>query len=251
MVKRYRLDVLMVERGLATTRERARSLILAGRALVNGCIVTKAGSQVSTSAKLDLSEPAHPYVGRGGIKLAHALKVFEVAASGRLAIDIGASIGGFTDALLQHGAARVIAVDVGHGQLDWQLRNNPRVLVIERFNARHLTTDALPSEFQKVDIVTIDVSFISVKKILPVIPSLLNPDADVIVLVKPQFEAGRSEVGKGGIVRDPVIHAKTVNEVIAFADRIGLHYTAKVPSPITGSGGNREFLLHLRSAVNS
>ncbi len=251
MVKRYRLDVLMVERGLATTRERARSLILAGRALVNGCIVTKAGSQVSTSAKLDLSEPAHPYVGRGGIKLAHALKVFEVAASGRIAIDIGASIGGFTDALLQHGAARVIAVDVGHGQLDWQLRNNPRVLVIERFNARHLTTDALPSEFQKVDIVTIDVSFISVKKILPVIPSLLNPDADVIVLVKPQFEAGRSEVGKGGIVRDPVIHAKTVNEVIAFADRIGLHYTAKVPSPITGSGGNREFLLHLRSAVNS
>lgn len=251
MVKRYRLDVLMVERGLATTRERARSLILAGRALVNGCIVTKAGSQVSTSAKLDLSEPDHPYVGRGGIKLAHALKVFEVAASGRIAIDIGASIGGFTDALLQHGAARVIAVDVGHGQLDWQLRNNPRVLVIERFNARHLTTDALPSEFQKVDIVTIDVSFISVKKILPVIPSLLNPDADVIVLVKPQFEAGRSEVGKGGIVRDPVIHAKTVNEVIAFADRIGLHYTAKVPSPITGSGGNREFLLHLRSAVNS
>lgn len=251
MVKRYRLDVLMVERGLATTRERARSLILAGRALVNGCIVTKAGSQVSTSAKLDLSEPDHPYVGRGGIKLAHALKVFEVAASGRIAIDIGASIGGFTDALLQHGAARVIAIDVGHGQLDWQLRNNPRVLVIERFNARHLTTDALPSEFQKVDIVTIDVSFISVKKILPVIPSLLNPDADVIVLVKPQFEAGRSEVGKGGIVRDPVIHAKTVNEVIAFADRIGLHYTAKVPSPITGSGGNREFLLHLRSAVNS
>ena len=251
MVKRYRLDVLMVERGLATTRERARSLILAGRALVNGCIVTKAGSQVSTSAKLDLSEPDHPYVGRGGIKLAHALKVFEVAASGRIAIDIGASIGGFTDALLQHGAARVIAVDVGHGQLDWQLRNNPRVLVIERFNARHLTTDALPSEFQKVDIVTIDVSFISVKKILPVIPSLLNPDADVIVLVKPQFEAGRSEVGKGGIVRDPVIHAKTVNEVIAFADRIGLHYTAKVPSPITGRGGNREVLLHLRRAVDS
>ena len=251
MAKRHRLDVLMVDRGLAATRERARSLILAGRTLVDGYVITKAGSQVSTSAELDLSEPDHPYVGRGGIKLAHALKNFEVAVSGRIAIDIGASIGGFTDALLQYGAAHVIAVDVGYGQLDWQLRNNPRVLVIERFNARHLTTDDLPSAFQQVDIVTIDVSFISVKKILPVIPSLLNPDADVIVLVKPQFEAGRAEVGKGGIVRDPVVHAKTVNEVVAFADRIGLHYTAGVPSPITGSRGNREFLVHLRSGVNS
>jgi 23S rRNA (cytidine1920-2'-O)/16S rRNA (cytidine1409-2'-O)-methyltransferase len=224
---------------------------LAGRTLVDGYVLTKAGSQVSTSAELDLSEPDHPYVGRGGIKLAHALKNFEVAVSGRIAIDIGASIGGFTDALLQHGAAHVIAVDVGYGQLDWQLRNNPRVLVIERLNARHLTTDALPSEFQQVDIVTIDVAFISVKQILPVIPSLLNPNADVIVLVKPQFEAERAEVGKGGIVRDPVVHAKTVNEVVAFADRIGLHYTAGVPSPITGSRGNREFLVHLRSDINS
>ncbi len=251
MTRRQRLDVLMVERGLVATRERARALILAGRARVDGRVVTKAGSPVSPDADLALAEPDHPYVGRGGVKLAHALATFGIPASGRLALDIGASTGGFTDALLQRGAARVIAVDVGHGQLDWRLRNDPRVLVLERLNARALVAEMLPAGLRRVDIVTVDVAFISVTQILPVVPPLLNPGADVVVLVKPQFEAGRAEVGKGGVVRDPLIHTRVVDEISAFADRVGLHCAARTPSPITGSEGNREFLLHLRRGAGS
>jgi 23S rRNA (cytidine1920-2'-O)/16S rRNA (cytidine1409-2'-O)-methyltransferase len=182
-------------------------------------------------------------VGRGGIKLAYALDTFGILVDRREALDIGASTGGFTDVLLQRGAARVVALDVGHGQIDWKLRNDPRVIVIEHFNARHLTRSDLPGP---VDVVTIDVSFISLRQILPVVPPLLRPDADVIALVKPQFEAGRAEIRKG-IIRDDAVQARVVEEVSAAAREVGLNPVASTPSPITGAKGNVEFLLHLRS----
>ena len=239
---RVRLDQLVVDRGFAPSRERARALILAGQVSVDGQPHTKAGSQVDASADVTLIAPDHPYVGRGGLKLAHALDTFGIGVDGRDALDIGASTGGFTDVLLQRGASRVIALDVGHGQIDWTLRTDPRVVVIEHFNARHLTPGDLPGP---VDIVTIDVSFISLRQILPVVPPLLRPHADVIALVKPQFEAGRGEIRKG-VIRDADVHARVVDEVAAAAREVGLNSVASTPSPITGAKGNVEFLLHLR-----
>jgi len=239
---RVRLDQLVVDKGLAPSRERARALILAGQVSVDGQPHTKAGTQIDASADVALIAPDHPYVGRGGLKLAHALDTFSIAVDGRDALDIGASTGGFTDVLLQRGATRVIALDVGHGQIDWTLRNNPRVVVIEHFNARHLTPGDLPGP---VDIVTIDVSFISLRQILPVVPPLLRPHADVIALVKPQFEAGRGEIRKG-VIRDADVHSRVVDEVAAAAREVGLNSVASTPSPITGAKGNVEFLLHLR-----
>lgn len=218
-------------------------MILAGQVLVGGRAVTKAGTAVDPEAAVELLEPDHPYVGRGGLKLAHALDTFSIAVAGRECLDIGASTGGFTDALLQRGAARVVALDVGHGQIDWKLRNDPRVVVVERFNARHLTPADLPG---LVDLVVIDVSFISLRQIFPVIPPLLRPAADVVALVKPQFEAGREEVGKG-VIHDAAIHQRVVEEVSAAAAAIGLTTAGSTPSPITGQKGNVEFLLHLRA----
>jgi 23S rRNA (cytidine1920-2'-O)/16S rRNA (cytidine1409-2'-O)-methyltransferase len=240
-----RLDVAMVERGLAPTRERARAVILAGQVTINGKPARKAGEPVKSSDRVELLQPDHPYVGRGGLKLAHALDAFGIDPAGRRALDIGASTGGFTDVLLQRGAASVVALDVGHGQIDWKLRNDPRVLVLERVNARSLTATELPDGYRSFDIVTVDVSFISLRHILPVIPPLLRPGADVVALVKPQFEAGREEVGAGGIVRDAAVHARVVAEVAAAADTVGLKRSGVVPSPIEGAEGNREFLLHL------
>jgi len=240
---RVRLDQLVVDRGLAPSRERARALILAGQVLVDGHAETKAGTQVDSAASLGLIAPDHPYVGRGGVKLAHALDTFHIDVEGREALDIGASTGGFTDVLLKRGAARVVALDVGHGQIDWTLRNDPRVVVIEHFNARHLQPSDLPGA---VDIVTIDVSFISLRQILPVVPPLLRPQGDVVALVKPQFEAGRSEIRKG-VIRDAAIQARVVDEVSAAAREVGLTPVASTTSPITGAKGNVEFLLHLRS----
>src|SRR4051812_41652030 len=185
---RVRLDQLVFDKGLAPSRERARALILAGQVSVAGHPATKAGMAVDADAAVTLLAPDHPYVGRGGLKLAHALDTFHIDVTGREALDIGASTGGFTDVLLQRGAARVVALDVGHGQLDWTIRNDPRVVVIEHFNARHLTPSALP---HLMDIVTIDVSFISLRHILPPVRTVLNAAADVVALVKPQFEAGR------------------------------------------------------------
>jgi 23S rRNA (cytidine1920-2'-O)/16S rRNA (cytidine1409-2'-O)-methyltransferase len=237
-----RLDQLVADRGLAPSRERARSLILAGQVTVGGDVITKAGTQVDDGAEIALVTPDHPYVGRGGLKLAHALDTFAIAVSGREALDIGASTGGFTDVLLQRGATRVVALDVGHGQLDWTLRNDPRVVVIERFNARNLTSADIPAP---VDIVVVDVSFISLRQILPVVPPLLRPGADIIALVKPQFEAGRSEVRKG-IIHDDKIHQRVLDEIAAAATAIGLTPMGSTPSPITGQKGNVEFLLHLR-----
>ena len=234
----------MFDRGLVPSRERARALILAGQISVNGQPVTKAGTPIDTDASVDLIAPDHPYVGRGGVKLAHALDTFHLDVSGREALDIGASTGGFTDVLLQRGATRVVALDVGHGQLDWKIRNDPRVIVIEHFNARHLTPADLPG---LVDLVTIDVSFISLRQILPVLPPLLRSGADVVALVKPQFEAGRSEVRKG-IVKDTAVHARVVTEVTDAAAEVGLTRMSATPSPITGQKGNIEFLLHFRYA---
>lgn len=239
----HRLDVLVVERGLAPSRERARALILAGQVTVDGQVVAKAGTPVGASARVELAAPDHPYVGRGGIKLAHALDVFGIDVTGRRALDIGASTGGFTDALLQRGACRVIALDVGRGQLDWKLRTDSRVVVREGVNARVLSRTHVPDD---VDIVTIDVAFISLRHILPALPPFLAPGADTVALVKPQFEAGRHQVGKGGVVRDPAVHEEVIAAVTRAAAESGFVRVALTPSPIEGAAGNREFLLHLR-----
>jgi 23S rRNA (cytidine1920-2'-O)/16S rRNA (cytidine1409-2'-O)-methyltransferase len=240
---RRRLDQLLMARGLAQSRERAVALILAGDVTVGGVIVDKAGTLVDEAAAIDLRRPDHPWVGRGGIKLAHALDVFAVDVAGITALDIGASTGGFTDVLIARGAAQVVALDVGHGQLDWRLRSEPRVVCLEGVNARHLRPDDLPAGSRSFDLVTIDVAFISLRHILPVVPALLRPAGRVIALVKPQFESRREEVGAGGIVRDPSIHARVVEDVTVEAHRVGLDRAGFEPSPVTGAEGNREFFL--------
>jgi 23S rRNA (cytidine1920-2'-O)/16S rRNA (cytidine1409-2'-O)-methyltransferase len=243
---KLRLDQLLVARGLASSRERARALILAGDVVVRGRGEAKAGTLVDEASEISLRTPDHPWVGRGGVKLAHALDTFHVLVNGATALDIGASTGGFTHVLLERGARRVVALDVGHGQLDWRLRNDPRVTVLEHVNARHLRADRLPEDARAFDIVVIDVSFISLRHIFPVVPPLLLPGARVVALVKPQFEAGRADVGKGGIVRDPAIHERVLAEVSAAAETAGLDRLAIEPSPIEGADGNREFLMLLK-----
>jgi 23S rRNA (cytidine1920-2'-O)/16S rRNA (cytidine1409-2'-O)-methyltransferase len=242
MAGKVRLDVALVERGLVPTRERARAMILAGQVTVDGRVISKAGTPVAAEADVQLAVPDHPYVGRGGIKLAHALDAFGVDVRGRRALDVGASTGGFTDVLLQRGARDVIALDVGHNQLDWKLRTDPRVIVREGVNARALTSNDVP---HPVDVVTIDVAFISLRHIFPSLPPFLAAYPDVIALVKPQFEAGRDDVGKGGIVSDPAVHDAVVAQVTVYAADAGLVRAAMTPSPITGATGNREFFLHL------
>jgi len=241
-----RLDQLLVERHLAPSRERARALILGGHVTVGGQVVAKAGAAVSLDAQVQLAVPDHPYVGRGGLKLAHALDVFRIDVAGRRALDIGASTGGFTDVLLQRGAGSVIALDVGRGQLDWSLRNDPRVTVREGVNARALGREHIPHE---VDLVTIDVAFISLRHIFPALPSVLAPAADVVALVKPQFEAGRDQVGRGGVVRDPAVHDEVIDAVTRAASASRFERIGLTRSPITGATGNIEFLLHLRQLV--
>ena len=248
MARRVRLDTLVVERGFAKTRARALALVLAGKARVDGVVRSKPGELVLSDAEVVLVERDHPYVGRGGIKLAHALDVFNIPARDRVVLDIGASTGGFTDAALQRGAARVAALDVGHGQLAWTLRQDTRVTVLEGINARWVKPDKLPAAFRCVDLVTIDVSFISLKLILSVVPPVLDNDGDVVALVKPQFEAGRAEIRKRGLVADPAVHTRVVEEVTAAANEVGLTRIAVTPSPIAGAKGNKEFLLHLRHA---
>jgi len=245
-VPKTRLDQLLVTRGLAQSRERARAIVLAGDVQVAGVPVTKGGTLVDEAAEITLRQPDHPWVGRGGIKLAHALDVFALDIGGAVALDVGASTGGFTHVLLERGAARVVALDVGHGQLDWRLRTDPRVVCLEGVNARLLTADDLPADLRQFDVITVDVAFISLRLVLPVLPALLRAGGHVVALVKPQFEAGREEVGKGGIVRDPDVQRRTVDEVAAAAHQVGLERIAAEPSPVTGAEGNREFLLLLR-----
>ena len=247
-VKKTRLDLLLVDRGLVASRERARSVILAGQVRVAGQPATKAGAQVASDALVELATPDHPYVGRGGIKLAHALDVFAIAVDGRRGLDVGASTGGFTDVLLRRGARDVIALDVGHNQLDWKLRTDARVLVREGVNARALTVTDVP---HAVDIVTIDVAFISLRHIFPALPPFLAPHADIVALVKPQFEAGREQVGKGGLVTDPAVHDAVVARVTDEATACGLVRRQSTPSPITGATGNREFFLHLQQRTDA
>jgi 23S rRNA (cytidine1920-2'-O)/16S rRNA (cytidine1409-2'-O)-methyltransferase len=244
MAAKSRLDVLLVDRGVVPTRERARALILAGQVKVNGQVASKAGAPVGADAIVELITPDHPYVGRGGVKLAHALDAFAVDPAGRRALDVGASTGGFTDVLLRRGAASVIALDVGHNQLDWKLRSDPRVVVREGVNARALSPADVP---HSVSLVTIDVAFISLRHILPALPPFLDPAADIVALVKPQFEAGRADVGKGGIVSDPAVHAAVIAQVTDAAAAVGLARVGMAPSAITGATGNQEFFLHLRA----
>jgi 23S rRNA (cytidine1920-2'-O)/16S rRNA (cytidine1409-2'-O)-methyltransferase len=241
-----RLDVVLVERGLSPSRERARALILAGQVMVDGQIISKAGAPVAADGRVELVVPDHPYVGRGGVKLAHALDAFAVDPQGRRALDVGASTGGFTDVLVRRGAASVIALDVGRGQLDWRLRTDARVVVREGVNARLLTPDDVP---HLVSLVTIDVAFISLRHILPALPPFLDPAADIVALVKPQFEAGREEVGKHGIVSDPAVHEAVTARVTEAAAACGLSRVAMAPSAITGATGNQEFFLHLRGPL--
>jgi 23S rRNA (cytidine1920-2'-O)/16S rRNA (cytidine1409-2'-O)-methyltransferase len=236
--KKERLDNLLVIRGLAESRAKAQSLILAGQVFAQEQRLDKAGKLVPIDIELTIKTPL-PYVSRGGLKLAAALDHFQIDVNGMSCLDIGASTGGFTDCLLQRGAARVLALDVGYGQLAWKLRGDTRVEVRENVNARYI----LPGDFdRRFDLVVVDVSFISLTKILPVIPPLMQPEAKLITLIKPQFEVGRDEVGRGGIVRDEAQQKRVVSEIIEFAQTQGIEPQGYIPSPILGAEGNREFL---------
>ncbi|MBM3745389.1 MAG: TlyA family RNA methyltransferase [Acidobacteria bacterium] len=238
---RRRLDHLLVERGLADTRTKAQALILAGQVLVDGRRADKAGQAVPAASQVRVLERM-PYVSRGGFKLAAALDGFGIRVEGRVCADVGASTGGFTDCLLQRGARRVYAVDVGAGQLDWRLRNDPRVVVKEGLNARHLRLEDLG---EGVDLGVCDVSFISATLILPALVEVLKPDGEMVILVKPQFEAGRGQVGKGGIVRAPAVRQAACARVEEAARRLGFE-TSLMESPLPGAEGNVEFLLYAR-----
>lgn len=243
--KRQRLDRLLVDKGLVESREKAQALILAGQVDVDGHGAAKAGTMIPIDADVRVIGPDHPWVSRGGIKLAGALEAFQIDARGLVCFDVGASTGGFTDVWLQRGARHVIALDVGHSQLHWKVRSDPRVTVIENTNARHLKPGDLP-DAGAITRVSIDVSFISLKHIFPVLPALVDRPTEIVALVKPQFEAGRKEVGKGGLVLDPDVHARVIADVTAFGAEVGLERLGLIDSPITGAHGNKEFLMHLR-----
>ncbi len=238
-VKKVRVDQLLVKRGLAESREKARALILAGQVLVDGQKSVKPGHSIAGDCRVEILERM-PYVSRGGLKLAGALNHFGISVTGNICLDVGASTGGFTDCLLQRGAARVWALDAGRGQLDWRLRQDPRVEVREGVNARYLRPEDFPERF---DLAVCDASFISATMLIPAIARLLAPRGEMVILVKPQFEAGRGEVGKGGIVRDPEIHRAACDRVQACCEALGFG-AGIVDSPILGAEGNREFLLH-------
>ena len=238
-MKKQRLDVTLVERGLVETRSKAQSLIMARRVLVNGAFVDKAGATVTEEDDVRVAELEHPWVGRGGMKLAHALKEFAIDVRGKVCADIGASTGGFTDVMLKSGAVKVYAIDVGYGQLDVSLRNDPRVINREKVNARYLQ----PEDFaERVELVSIDVSFISLKLILPTVTRFLR--GELVALIKPQFEVGKHDVGKGGIVRDDAKRNAAVESVVEFAREEGYDVKGVIESPVKGAEGNVEFLMH-------
>jgi len=236
-----RLDTLLFEKGLAPSRARAQSLILAGLVYSGDRKLEKAGLLVDVSADIEVRGKEHPYVSRGGVKLAAALDAFQIDPAGMAALDVGASTGGFTDCLLQRGAKSVFALDVGKGQIDWKLRSDPRVTVVEEFNARTVSPETVAGG--PFDIVVMDVSFISLELILPPMPAMTAKGGYILALVKPQFEAGRAEVGKGGIVKDPKVHKKTVGKILALGDSLGLATIGQIESPITGAKGNKEFFI--------
>jgi 23S rRNA (cytidine1920-2'-O)/16S rRNA (cytidine1409-2'-O)-methyltransferase len=238
-MKKQRLDVVMVERGLVETRSKAQSLIMARRVLVNGQFVDKAGATMAADDDVRVAELEHPWVGRGGMKLAHAVEQFGIDLAGKTCADIGASTGGFTDVMLKNGAVRVYAIDVGYGQLDVSLRNDPRVINREKLNARYLQAENFD---EPIDFVSIDVSFISLKLILPAVAKFLR--GELVALIKPQFEVGKHDVGKGGIVRDDAKRAEAVQSVVEFARVEGFDVKGVIESPIKGAEGNIEYLMH-------
>lgn len=238
---RKRLDSLLVEKKLIDSRDKAKKLILAGKIFVNGVRISKAGSLVSEESNIELKNKGIDFVSRGGLKLAGALKEFNISVKGLIALDAGASTGGFTDCLLQNEIKKVYAVDVGYGQLAWKLRTNPRVVPIEKKNVRYLTVSDLG---EKVDLAVVDLSFISLRLVLQPIISVLKKRGYILALVKPQFEVGKGEVGKGGIVKDIKKHIKVLNEIYRFANNLGLQVFGPVRSPITGTKGNIEYFFH-------
>ena len=242
MTGKKRLDTALVERVLAQSRQRAQALIMAGKVLVNQQPADKPGSLVSSEDEITVRGEDMPYVSRGGLKLERALEYFAIDVSGRVCLDVGASTGGFTDCLLQNGAEKVFSVDVGYGQLAWKLRQNPRVVVIERTNIRHMSADRIP---EPVDLVTIDVSFISLRIVVPAILKFMADSAGIIALIKPQFEVGKGRVGKGGVVRDPELHREVNERLCDFFLQVGLVSQGIIPSPILGPKGNREFITYL------
>lgn len=243
-MKKQRLDQLVFDLGYTESRERAKTTIMSGLVFVNGQRADKPGMPVSPEAKIEVRGEALPFVSRGGFKLDKALKVFPVVAEGKVCIDCGASTGGFTDVLLQHGAARVYAVDVGYGQLAWKLRTDDRVINLERTNLRYLTREQIP---EPIELAVMDVSFISIKLVLPAVKALLLPGADIICLIKPQFEAGREEVGKKGVVRDSKVHCEVIHNILDFVPQIGLSVQGLDYSPIKGPEGNIEYICHLKN----
>lgn len=238
---KLRLDQLLYKRGITDSREKARALILEGKVIVNGQKIEKPGTMVDETIEIKIYGETLPYVSRGGLKLEKALKEFSIDVKDKVAMDIGASTGGFTDCLLKHGAKRVYAVDVGYGQLAWKLRNDPRVIPIERTNIRYMPKKRIPEE---VDIVTVDVSFISLKLVVPKVLEFIKPQGEIIALIKPQFEVGRGEVNKGGVIRDPEKRKKVVQEIKSFFESLNLKVIGIIESPIPGQKGNIEYLIY-------
>ena len=245
MARGIRLDQALVQRGLCPSRQQAQTAIMAGQVKVNGHVAAKPSDFVQDETEISVAARSR-YVGRGGIKLEGALAHFGISCAGKVALDIGASTGGFTDCLLQNGARKVFAVDVGHGQLAWKIRDDSRVVVLEKLNARHLSRAEIP---EAIEICTIDVSFISLTLILPNAFELLTPDGVIVALIKPQFELAREDVGKGGIVREPELHARAQQKVAAFAEVMGARVEGLAPSTITGTDGNQEFFICLRKPL--
>lgn len=241
--KKVRLDRLLVERGIASSRERARALVLAGAVLVGDECVDKAGAMVPSDAELRIKGGDNPYVSRGGLKLKAALDEFRIDVSGRIALDVGASTGGFTDCLLQAGARKVYAVDVGYGQLAWKLRQDERVVLFERTNIRYFSGKGIEDA---IDLAVIDASFISLRKVIPRVSELIREGGSILALIKPQFEVGKGEVGKKGVVRDPALHRKVLDEIAEFSKELNLTVLGNCESPVMGPQGNREFFLYVK-----
>ncbi len=246
-MKKIRLDQLVFDLGLAESRERAKTTVMSGLVFVNGQRADKPGMQVSPDVNVEVKGTALPYVSRGGLKLEKALKVFPIDVNGKVCIDCGASTGGFTDVLLKNGAAKVYSVDVGYGQLAWSLRNDERVVNMERTNIRYISSEQIP---EPLDICVMDLSFISVKLVLPAVCALLKDDAQLVCLIKPQFEAGREEVGKKGVVRDKAVHLSVIESVLSFAPTVGMTVIGLDFSPIKGPEGNREYLCYMKKGVH-
>ena len=246
-MKKIRLDQLVFDLGLAESRERAKTTVMSGLVFVNGQRADKPGMQVSPDIKVEIKGTALPYVSRGGLKLEKALKVFPIDVNDKVCIDCGASTGGFTDVLLKNGAAKVYSVDVGYGQLAWSLRNDERVVNMERTNIRYISSELIP---EPLDICVMDLSFISVKLVLPAVCALLKDNAQLVCLIKPQFEAGREEVGKKGVVRDKAVHLSVIESVLSFAPTVGMTVMGLDFSPIKGPEGNREYLCYMKKGVH-